>query len=98
MPAHTSYRAIIRFSLDDDDNSAVRNGAIARLQLAGFNNTNTGAWETPLGDIIAIKTQLNAVLDEIATLSADPNYSMTLDHIWFYIDKVDEPKINLDES
>ena len=90
MPAHTSYRAIVGFSLGADDDSAVRNGAIAKLQSAGFLDTQIGAWETPLGDISAIKNQLNAVLDEIATLSTDPAYSMTLDHIWFYIDKVDQ--------
>lgn len=87
MPAHTNYRVIVRFSLDHDGNSGVRNGVIAKLQSAGLQNTRTGAWETPSGNIVDVSMQLNAVLDDIAKLSSDPDHTMTLDHIWIYIDK-----------
>lgn len=86
--AHTNYRAIIRFSLDDDDQSRVRNSAIAKLKDIGFTNEKTGAWETTGTSIIEIKKKVCEILEDIAVLSADQNHPMTLDHIWLYIDKV----------
>ena len=89
MPAHKKYRAIIRFSLDKDDNSAIRNSVFKKhLKKAGItNNRKTGAWETPASELVQIQKQLSIVLDELATLSSDPDYKAVLDHLWIYIDK-----------
>jgi hypothetical protein len=82
------YRAIVRFSLDHDDNSNVRNNVIGKLHKAGFQNTKTGAWETSAASLLMIQKYICAAMDEIAALTADVNSPMTLDHIWLYIDKV----------
>lgn len=87
MAKHDKYRAIVRFSLDGDDSSQVRNNVILKLKKAKFKNTKTGAWETLANTLTAIQKQMCGVLDEIAHLTEDDGSPMTLDHIWFYIDK-----------
>jgi hypothetical protein len=89
MPAHTQYRAIFRFSLDGDDNSAIRNGVIKRLEDIGFRNTATGIWETPSSSIRDIQKLLSHVMDELAGFSMDAESSPVLDHMWFYIDRAE---------
>ena len=89
MPSHKKYRVIIRFSLDNDDKSKIRNSVFNKnLKKAGItNNKKTGAWESPSSDLILIQKQLAIVLDELANLSSDPEYKAVLDHLWIYIDK-----------
>ncbi len=89
MLTHKKYRVIIRFSLDKDDNSAIRNKVFSKhLKKAGIaNNKKTGAWESASSDLILIQRQLSIVLDELASLSSDPEYKAVLDHLWIYIDK-----------
>lgn len=90
MASHPNYRAIFRFSFNSDDNSAVRNNVIKKLEDIGFKNTATGIWETKSAPIIQVSNLLNEVLDEVSHLSVDDQTLFHLDHAWFYIDKANE--------
>lgn len=79
-------RIILRFSLNTDPGSVVRNAVAGLLQSAGFNNTGTGTWEatgTPSA-MTAITTVLNTLTNPAQIPNANP--SVTVDHIWFYLD------------
>lgn len=82
-------RVIVRFSLNSDPTSAVRNNVANTLQQAGLQNTGTGTWE---GNAPA--TQIAAGLQSaIAALTAPQNVpganpAAKLDHLWIYVDGV----------
>ena len=87
------WRAIVRFSFDKDTNSRVRNEVLSKLKDCGFENTRTGQWETDEGDPKCISQTLSKVFDELGSLSKNPFYDFSLDHIWVFIDKVNVPKV-----
>ena len=79
---HKSYRAIIRFSMDADEKSKIRNKVIKQLTKAGFTNTNkTGSWETPASDLIVIQSLVCEVMDKLSKVTNDDGEPMTLDHM-----------------
>ena len=85
-----SRRIIIRFSLNSDTRSIVRNYVGKKiLAPSGIVNTGTGTWEIsrnvlPMGSI-------RAAVDAVKLLSnpstvAGAAQSVRLDHLWLYID------------
>ena len=79
-------RIILRFSLNNDTRSAVRNDVADFLQIGGFSNTKTGTWEaagTPAA-MAAVGTALNMLANPAQISGADP--AVATDHIWFYVD------------
>src|SRR5579862_7558133 len=88
-----NWRVIVRFSLDYDKNSAVRNYMAPILESCGIKRRRTGTWEsrTPHVDPHDAATQLSKVFRTLA----DPKSKVgaagphaELDHIWIYIDRV----------
>jgi len=88
-----NWRVLIRFSLDYDRSSKVRNAIVPLLAACGIRRTKTGTWQSrlphPTPDAAA--RQLGRVL----RLLSDPRAHVTgvtaharLDHIWFYIERV----------
>lgn len=85
-----SWRVIIRFSLDKDHGSSVRNSGISPLlQQAGIARTDTGTWESRHAN----RTEAAEQLAEVMKLLADPSEvqgasgDIELDHLWIYIDR-----------
>lgn len=90
------YRVILRFSLNSDLNSAVRNfleplitGKLPGLPPAGLLNTGTGTWESPSISLQSACLIMSGVLANLSTANALPGAdpSVVLDHLWLYIDK-----------
>lgn len=83
------YRVIVRFSLNQDTASAIRNAIANRLTASGIMNTKTGTWESQAMTLIDAAECLNSALHILAlptTVSgSDPEFH--LDHLWIYIDK-----------
>jgi len=86
------WRVIVRFSLDYDQKSAVRNALAPILQRCGIHRTKTGTWESkkPHCDPASAAKELSRVLK----LLSDPTTHVggagphaKIDHIWFYIDR-----------
>lgn len=82
-----AWRVIVRFSLNSDQGSVVRNTIAGILNANGITNTATGTWESAaLADVQAANT-----LAQITTqLAASPtlNPGAHLDHLWIYVDRV----------
>lgn len=88
-----NWRVLIRFSLDDDKGSKIRNALKRDLESGGICRTKTGTWESKephLTPDAAVK-QLNRVLTKLS----NPRHNVSgvhpwakLDHIWFYIERV----------
>ncbi len=90
------YRVTLRFSFNDDTNSAVRNTLepILRaqghgLQGTGFANISTGTWQSTNMSLFSaslILSQLFDVLhDPVHLANAGPKFAV--DHLWLYIEK-----------
>jgi hypothetical protein len=88
-----NWRVLIRFSLDFDKSSKIRNALVPVLAACGIRRTKTGTWQSrlphPTPDAAA--RQLSRVLkilsDPAAHVSGVRSYAR-LDHIWFYIERV----------
>ena len=87
-----SWRVIIRFSLDGDHGSSVRNNGISPLlRRAGITRTDTGTWESRHAN----RTEAAEQLADVMSLLADPSQvqgassNIELDHLWIYIDRSD---------
>ena len=79
-------RAILRFSLDRDDKSAIRNHLHGKLGAAGFQNSKTGTWEAtgPASQILpALRDALLVLENPSAAVSGA---TAVVDHVWFYLD------------
>ena len=82
------WRVIVRFSLDYDYESVVRNSVIAKLDGCGIKNTRTGVWESEACEIGPAAQKLTEIIRELAHISAQPGADTYLDHLWIYIDQV----------
>ncbi len=83
-------RIILRFSLNTDTNSTVRNHiGNTILTPAGFANKGTGTWEvaaTPVAPaaVVAAANAVSTLANPTGVSGANPN--VTTDHVWLYID------------
>jgi len=79
-------RAIIRFSVDGEKNSALRNQLVGQLEAAGFTRFgNTATWEN---NHISAQGLGNAVRD-FWTNAATHNGPGRIDHYWMYCDRTE---------
>jgi hypothetical protein len=74
---------ILRFSLNGDTNSKIRNKIDGRLMSEGFTRGHTATWQIASG---ATAAQLKAARSAVKTLVTLPSGGASLDHIWLYID------------
>jgi hypothetical protein len=81
---HMAWRVIVRFSLNNDAGSRVRNAVAPLLEQAGIENTATGTWEAEAATPADVARQLGAVMAMFANV-APPT---ALDHAWIYVDRV----------
>ena len=88
-----AWRVVVRFSLDHDASSAIRNRIRDELHQAGIRRTKTGTWEciaaSPQGAAERISNVLDILANPAQVNGSAPNVSM--DHLWVYMDKVDLP-------
>jgi hypothetical protein len=80
------WRVIVRFSLNNDQKSTVRNEIQAILSSAGIVNTGTGTWEAAAADETKVASQLSELLARLASAGGQ---GVGLDHVWIYIDRPD---------
>ena len=82
--AQQPVRVIVRFSLNGDTGSVVRNEV--RDHLAGFTRTKTGTWESdsmPMhAATLAIRRMLRILRD-----AESFNSGTVIDHVWIYLDQ-----------
>ena len=86
-----NWRVIVRFSLNDDKNSQLRNKLEKSLQSHGINRTKTATYESASADQQEAANVLANLLKTLgeANLSADGD-SPSLCHLWIYVDRVDD--------
>jgi hypothetical protein len=77
------WRATIRFSLDKDHQSKIRNTIEPILKQAGFGNVKTGTWEVFSRDS---KNLAQATAETLAKIES----SGKMDHFWVHIEKLSE--------
>ena len=89
------WRIIIRFSLDNDGGSFVRNAIGQALDLAGIKRTATGTWESVAANPVSVSKQLAQVMDILHNPQQIPNveHYTHLDHIWIYIDHMPDSEV-----
>lgn len=81
-------RVIIRFSINGEDNGALRNALASCLEQAAFQRTTTATWENedigpkPLGELMCIFWSI------VGDPQAQPSVQDTagIDHVWVYTD------------
>ena len=88
-----NWRVMIRFSLDNDKSSAVRNTIAPVLKKCGIARTKTGTWQSrnqhcsPVSAAKQLRQLLRILQNPQASVDgAGPNAK--LDHIWFYIERI----------
>jgi hypothetical protein len=86
------WRVIVRFSLEGDDNSTLRNHLAAELEAVGITRTRTGSWESPGMPAADAAQRLGAVLTILSQAGANAR-APYLDHLWVYIDGTDLPLV-----
>lgn len=83
-----NWRVIVRFSLNSDPTSALRNSVANLLQANGINRTATGTWEStalPANQAATCISQVISQLGNPGTVGGvNPNAHM--DHVWMYMD------------
>ena len=83
-----NWRVIVRFSLNTDTTSALRNTVANLLKANGINRTATGTWESAANP----QAQAAQCIAGVVTQLANPNNvggvnpMAHLDHIWVYMD------------
>ena len=80
-------RAIIRFSIDNEHNSALRNKLQAALRKHGFSNkknTATYMGKGPKTDANTLKNALYAFWEKVYKNGKKPG---RLDHFWMYVER-----------
>jgi hypothetical protein len=82
-----AWRVIIRFSLNFDQYSVVRNHIANILTPKGIINTTTGTWESVelLDETDAAETLANVIIDLAKAPMINPG--TRLDHLWIYLDR-----------
>ena len=83
-----TWRVIVRFSLNSDGTSALRNSVAALLQANGINRTTTGTWESAAIPQAQAAQCISSVLTQLANPTAvtGVNPVAHLDHVWVYMD------------
>lgn len=79
-----NYRVILRFSLDGDAGSVVRNNLASQLGALDLRLGGTGTWESQSLPTHAAVGLMQAIASLLATL---PN-GVAVDHVWLYLDRV----------
>ena len=91
------WRVIIRFSLDDDKGSAVRNEIarilekpLGQLSLNGITRTATGTWESNSMDAGEAGAAMSQMIKLLTDTQAVPGASVDalMDHLWIYADRI----------
>lgn len=75
------YQVVVRFSLDGDSNSKVRNSLTSKLSSLGLSQSGTGTWESwtlPTADVAMLMQHIASVLNEMPQ-------DVAFDHIWLYL-------------
>jgi hypothetical protein len=75
-------RAIVRYSLQNDTGSAIRNTIVPILQQAGFQDIGTGSWEASG----VPQNQLVDAVRQVLSIIPNPPGPGTLDHVWVVLD------------
>jgi hypothetical protein len=89
-------RLIIRFSLNNDTNSIVRNAVNSALspfmvlkhRIPGTHGSTTGTWEganLSIQDVAGAIDAMMNIFEYPANVNAGPHFAV--DHIWIYTDK-----------
>lgn len=84
-----AWRVILRFSLNQDTNSALRNAIAEELTERGFRRTKTGTWSDELE---SPDLALRAIWEVTRRLQKPQkfvgrNSRVILDHLWVYVDQ-----------
>ena len=86
-----AWRVIVRFSLNNDFGSALRNTVAQILAAQGISRTATGTWESAATNELGAANCLASVLSALANASNSAAYGgppgPLLDHLWIYIDQ-----------
>lgn len=83
-----AWRVIIRFSLNYDRGSVVRNAVATVLNANNIRNTATGTWESAnLPDEAQAANALAGITTQLANAGV-LNPGAYLDHLWIYVDRV----------
>jgi hypothetical protein len=88
-----NWRVLIRFSLDYDSRSSVRNAIVPVLTQCGIVRTKTGTWQSEDQHCSPAKAarQLGKLLEMLKNPQKRVNGAgahAMLDHIWFYIERI----------
>ena len=83
-----NWRVVVRFSLNSDGTSALRNSVAALLQANGINRTTTGTWESAAIPEVQAAQCISSVLTQLANPTSVNGASPAahLDHVWVYMD------------
>ena len=79
-------RVILRFSINNETNSKLRNHVAGILQAANFTNTKTGTWEASSLTPAGCKAIHDALLALANPQSVGAAPGVTADHVWLYAD------------
>lgn len=81
-------RAIVRFSLDSDSGSKVRNVIAGHLESDGFERVGTGCWEAGDIDITTFCSTMRQFWKIASNPQTVPGASARtqVDHVWVYAD------------
>jgi hypothetical protein len=82
------WRVIVRFSLNSDTSSSLRNQVTSLLEQFGVqkHGEKTSTWESESMLPTDCSLCIAEVLSAIALKTEDPQWSVILDHVWIYID------------
>ena len=86
------WRVIVRFSLDYDRASAVRNALAPVLTKCGIARTKTGTWQSKVphcapGEAAKQLAKILKILSDPQGQVGGASAHAKLDHIWFYIER-----------
>jgi hypothetical protein len=81
-------RVILRFSLNNDSGSSLRNQVVPTLEAAGLTKSKTGTWESDNISLLAASQLLGNALGQIS--DAELTSGARLDHFWIYIDRTED--------
>jgi hypothetical protein len=88
-----AYRVTVRLSIDGEKDSKVRNQCADRLEAAGLVLKGTATWKSASANLAQTVKGLKDVLDILANPTTHVKNAapgVTMDHIWAYIEKVDD--------
>ena len=84
------WRVIVRISYFHDMQSRLRNHVAGLFAAMGFQNTNTGTWESAAVPLAQAAVRLAQVLQVAADSQSVPGVDPqpALNHLWVYVDRV----------